>query len=156
MGVQESAERFEVKEPPEPRYVGQLAYYIDAFRDAGFDVVPATRASEAMSLVEQEDFCLAVLDVMLPYETNDDRFSEDRTISGMRTGFVLAEEIHQLKADLPIWLLSQIVPDGDSIVNASTIEDLIARKVIRGAQLKIACTDPAEFAVKLWELFGAS
>lgn len=69
----------------------QLAELLGATLDeAGFEVVTAHSGLAAAALIEQEDFDLVLLDVLMP---------------GM-SGDALADLLHQLKPDVPVLLMT--------------------------------------------------
>jgi CheY-like chemotaxis protein len=131
--------------------LGLMGYFIRDLEREGFEVVTATGVEEAKRLLEQqpESFDVVVLDVMMPY-LDTGLYDEGATAGGLRTGFILAEEIHRMQPDVPIWLLSQIVPAEGSPVNKATVDDLVFRGVIVGVACKLD-SDPAGFAKRVRE-----
>ena len=131
--------------------LGLMGYFIRDLEREGFEVITATGVEEAKRLLEQQpgNFAVIVLDVMMPY-LDTGVYDEAATAGGLRTGFVLAEEIHRMQPDVPIWILSQIVPVEGSPVNKATVDDLVSRRVIVGVVCKLEC-DPANFAKRVRE-----
>jgi CheY-like chemotaxis protein len=125
-------------------HLGDMGYYVRALQAVGIDVVTATGVEEALKCVRSgTPFHAIVVDVMMPY-LDTGRYDAVATASGLRTGFVLVEELHSLLPTVPIWILSQVVPDSASLVNAeasrvnkATVDDLVSRGVIAGIFLKV-------------------
>jgi CheY-like chemotaxis protein len=132
-------------------HLGLMGYFIRNLMDAGFEVITATGVEEAVRLLQQDSrgYDVIVLDVMMPY-LDSGVYDQAATAGGLRTGFVLAEEIHRMRPDVPIWILSQIVPAEGSPVNKATVDDLVSRRVIVGFVCKLDY-DPKEFAIRVRE-----
>ncbi len=129
---------------PEPEYLGQLGYYIWRLKEAGFRVTTAPGVDEALQIVDtNREFDLFVLDVMMPPSANVSQFSDEHTATGTRTGFALAEELHRKRPDVPIVLLSNIVPSRDALTNRSTIDELMSKGVVVDVIAKLDCPSGA-------------
>ena len=117
-----SSGAFKANEP-----LGQIGHFIRDLEEVGLDVITATGVEEALTCLQQESARIDVvaLDIMMPY-LDGGLYDDDRTAGGMRTGFVLAEEIHSKYLSIAIWLLSQILPGEKSLVNRATVDDLVS------------------------------
>ena len=147
----ESAHEWADEEFEQGAHLGLMGYFIRDLEGVGFEVRTATGVEEALGLLRQPSarFDVIVLDVMMPY-LDSGVYDEAATAGGLRTGFVLAEEIHRMLPKVPIWILSQIVPAEGSPVNKATVHDLVARGIVVGVLCKLAC-EPADFAKKVRE-----
>ncbi len=129
--------------------IGVIGYYILALEEIGFNVLTATSVDQALDVLNEvsSDLDVIVLDVMMPY-LNRPPFDLETTAGGLRTGYVLAEEIHGMYANIPIWILSNIVPQEGSLGQQGTVADLISRGVVAQVVWKSECGSN-EFATRL-------
>ena len=117
-----------------------------------FDVTAVNGPDEALQMINSTSFDVIILDVMIPPNA-DGIFNVETTVGGLRTGFVLAEEIRVRNSAIPIVILSQVVPGQDSGLNKSTVDDLMSRRVIQGVFSKLdEAGDPDAFASKILDL----
>ena len=139
---------------PENSYNGPLGYCIRSFAEVGFSVITATGARQAMELLKTSTLDVIVLDIMMPFEP-DSPFDEEATAGGLRTGFKLAEEIHQQFPNTPIWILSNIVPGQDSQLNQYSANDLRKRGIVAGIKCKLDVTDNfKQFSQEIYKSLG--
>ena len=83
--------------------------------EAGFEAVTAHSGLAAAALIDREDFDLLVLDVLMPGVSGD----------------ALADQIHQLKPDVPVLLMTG--DSGDQFVRGGELPCL--RKPFAGREL---------------------
>lgn len=141
---------------PEGTALGLMGYFLEALEQVGFEVIAITNVEEAIAYVSNEtnQIDVALIDVMLPY-LESGVFDEKSTASGLRTGFILAEETYKLRPALPIWILSQIVPAEGTPVNRATVDDLIARGIVKDVICKLDCDKPDELAASILQSLAA-
>ncbi len=101
-----------------------MSYYSLALSDAGFDVIQAVGADQALGLLAASQFDLAILDVMMP---PGDALRNEDTMDGAFSGAVLAQRIHSEFPGLPIFLLS----------NANTAHELLISLHAGGVVCKV-------------------
>lgn len=135
--------------------LGLMGFFVRDLEAEGFEVVPVATVDEALVQLRdpQAKFDVIVLDIMMAYH-DAGRYSGDRTAGGLRTGFELAEEARELRPKAMIWLLSQIGPEE----NKATVDDLIRRKVVIGAEWKLSQSTAdatRAFAMKVRESWEA-
>lgn len=137
----------EIEEPTtsdgyEEELLGYMAYYVQALRDKGFDVVTATGADQALAkLHAQGDFDLVILDLMMP---PGQTFTSEETALGMRTGMRLAEQIHLDYPTAAIVILSNNVPCGGTGSPRSDCQKLVDSGVVKRVFFK-PDTTPFDF-----------
>jgi len=83
-------------------------FYIQALRDADYEVIPVTTPDEAIQKVEEDsaDFDLLILDIMMPPGNIVDA---EQANGGVRSGVLLADLIATTAPKLPILVLTNVL-----------------------------------------------
>jgi len=104
------------------------SYYKRALEDAGFDIVHKYGSDSTFELIEKQkpEIVGIILDIMM---VPGDRYKDDPTTEGLRTGYFIFQDITKIYPDVPIIILTNV-----SNIEALSVEFgirnlLIVRKI---------------------------
>ncbi len=131
-------------------YVGYCGYCVREIEESGAKVEIATTPDRALEILRiDSSFDLIILDVMMP---RGQVFTDEETAFGMRTGFNLAERIHREYPEIPIILLSNIVPaENDRDLNQYTSGRLMKDGIVKAFLAKDDCV-PADLCERIAQI----
>jgi CheY-like chemotaxis protein len=83
-------------------------YYVQALKDAGYDLVEANTSDEAIQtlVADSPPIQLVILDMALPPGSDFTEAEMQRTKEGTRTGLVIANRIRRAQFDRPLIILT--------------------------------------------------
>jgi CheY-like chemotaxis protein len=112
---------------------GYMQYYVDRLEREHYTVITATGPDEAIvELQKDTTYDLVILDLMMPH---GESFGGEETSRGLRTGAVLAERLHRELPNVPIVILSNLVPS--TLTDAPhDCQSLVDQGIVRGLFLK--------------------
>ncbi len=106
---------------------GYMWYYVQALRDLEFEVKEATGPAEGRRALSEPDarFDLIIIDMMMP---PGNTLSEEATLNGMRSGLVLAKDICEHYATIPILILTnRAVVDTSELGRIPTVKAVLPK-----------------------------
>jgi CheY-like chemotaxis protein len=123
-----------------------MSYYAIELTDAGYEVTRCPDVDGAIAAIREQSFDLIILDGTMPA---GDALKDDPVANGGYTGWVLAEQVHTMKPDTPVIMLTNYPEFRERF------GDLIERGVVSRVVSKLEKT-PSELAVIIDAIFSGS